>query len=475
MTVSRETPDGPTNEAIDRQLAEALPAGSLYAVGGRVRDDLRQAAGEIVETHLDLDYLVTDLTVERLLERLQPLGRVDIVGAAFAVVKLTLAGRTVDIALPRRERSTGSGHREFAVQSGPDVSLEDDLGRRDFRMNMLARALPSGVLVDPYGGADDIAHRRIDVLSPKAFEEDPLRMLRAAQFAARFGYAPTAETLEAMTRSAHLTPTISPERIADELGKLLVKAPRPSTGLELLRKTGVLREFWPELTEGYGVEQNEWHAYDVWHHAMATVDATPPGDLTLRLAALLHDVGKPRTKEGPHFYRHESVGSEMAVQMLTRLRFSNEIGDDVSRLVAQHMFAADEALSDAAVRRFIRRVGLARIDRLFAVRQADVAGSGLPKRGDHNERFAERVWAEIDRKPAFSVTDLHVRGSDVIAAMVRRGLVDSGFRGDARVGEALHWLFEQVTDAPERNERTSLLLLLERYFDQHIERAALAK
>jgi len=475
MTVSRETPDGPTNEAIDRHLAEALPAGSLYAVGGRVRDDLRQAAGEIIETHLDLDYLVTNLTAERLLERLQSLGRIDIVGAAFAVLKLTLAGRTVDIALPRREQSTGSGHREFAVQSGPDVSLEDDLGRRDFRMNMLARALPSGVLVDPYGGADDIAHRRIDVLSPKAFEEDPLRMLRAAQFAARFGYAPTGQTLEAMTRSAHLTPTISPERIADELGKLLVKAPRPSTGLELLRKTGVLREFWPELTEGYGVEQNEWHAYDVWHHAMATVDATPPGDLTLRLAALLHDVGKPRTKEGPHFYRHESVGSEMAVQMLTRLRFSNEIVDDVSQLVAQHMFAADEALSDAAVRRFIRRVGLARIDRLFAVRQADVAGSGLPKRGDHNERFAERVWAEIDRKPAFSVTDLHVRGSDVIAAMVRRGLVDSGFRGDARVGEALHWLFEQVTDAPERNERTSLLLLLERYFDQHIERAALAK
>ncbi len=476
MTVSRETPDRVGNAAaIDLLLAEALPPGSLYAVGGRVRDTLRQAAGEVVEPHLDLDYLVTGITAERLLECLKPLGRIDVVGAAFAVVKLTLAGRTVDIALPRRERSTGAGHRQFEIQSGPDVSLEDDLGRRDFRMNMLARALPSGVLIDPYGGTGDIASHRIDILSPKAFEEDPLRMLRAAQFAARFAYALSDETLEAMTRAAYLTPTISPERIADELGKLLLKAPRPSIGLELLRKTGVLREFWPELTEGYGVEQNEWHAYDVWHHAMATVDATPPGDLTLRLAALLHDVGKPRTKDGPHFYRHESVGSEMATEMLARLRFSNEIVDDVSKLVAQHMFAADETLSDAAVRRFIRRVGLARIDRLFAVRQADVAGSGLPKRGDHNERFAERVRLEIERKPAFSVTDLHVRGSDVIDAMVRRGLVDSGFHGDARVGEALHWLFEQVTDAPERNERTSLLLLLEQYFDRYTERAALAK
>ncbi|HEY1428196.1 MAG TPA: HD domain-containing protein [Candidatus Tumulicola sp.] len=278
-----------------------------------------------------------------------------------------------------------------------------------------------------------------------------------------------------MSAAAPLTPTISPERIADELTKLLVKAPRPSIGFQLLRQTGVLAEFWPELVEGYGVEQNEWHAYDVWHHAMATVDATPPGDLTLRLAALLHDVGKPRTKEGPHFYRHESVGSEMAIAMLSRLRFSNETIDDVAQLVAQHMYSANPELSDAAVRRFVRRVGLDRIERLFAVRQADVAGSGLPKRGDHNERFAERVWSEIARKPAFSVRDLRVTGKDVIAAMVERNLAEADYRGDARVGEALHWLFEQVTDAPERNERNSLLALLERYFDRPSERAALAK
>jgi tRNA nucleotidyltransferase (CCA-adding enzyme) len=475
MRVSRETPR-PSGSEIDERLAAAFSDSALFAVGGRVRDELRRADGTSTESpDADLDYLVTGITTERLLDCLSKLGRVDVVGASFAVVKLTIDGRTVDIALPRRERSTGTGHRDFEVQSGPDVSIEDDLARRDFRMNMLARAIPSNVLVDPYNGAGDIAHGRIDILRPQAFEEDPLRMLRAAQFAARFEYEPTPATLDAMSRAAHLTPTISPERIADELTKVLVKAKRPSIGFELLRKTGVLAEFWPELAEGYGVDQNEWHAFDVWYHAMATVDASPPGDLTLRLAALLHDVGKPRTKDGPHFYRHESVGSEMAVSMLSRLRFSNDVIADVSQLIAQHMFAADPELSDAAVRRFIRRVGVDRIERLFAVRQADVAGSGLPKRGDHNERFAERVWAEVARKPAFSVADLHVRGDDVVAAMIRRGLAETGYRGDARVGEALHWLFEQVTDAPERNERGSLLLLLERYFDQHPGRAALAK
>jgi tRNA nucleotidyltransferase (CCA-adding enzyme) len=187
----------------------------------------------------------------------------------------------------------------------------------------------------------------------------------------------------------------------------------------------------------------------------------------LRIGALLHDVGKPRTKEGPHFYRHEIVGAEMASAMLARLRFSNELAESVELLVRNHMFAADPGMTDASVRRFIRRVGLENIEHLFALRAADVAGSGLPKRGDHNERFADRVRAEIERQPAFSIADLQISGEDVIAALVRRGDAAPNFRGDARVGEALRWLFEQVTDAPERNERTSLLSLLERHLDRH--------
>jgi putative nucleotidyltransferase with HDIG domain len=412
----------------------------------------------------DLDYVVTGVPGRELEERLKRLGRVDLVGASFAVFKVTLDGRTVDVALPRRERSVGVGHRDFEVESGPAIPLEDDLSRRDFRMNMIARALPSGNLVDPYKGEADIRARRIDILTSVTFEEDPLRMLRAAQFAARFGYTLTPQTLDAMRRSASLVQSVSAERIAEEFTKLFVQAPRPSAGLELLHETGVLQYVWPELLEGIGVEQNEWHAYHVYRHNLETLDAVPPGDLILRLAALLHDVGKPRTKEGPHFYRHEQVGADMTREMLARLRFSNEVVESTEHLVRQHMYVADPDLSDAAIRRFIRRIGVHNLDRQFALRAADIAGSGLPKRDDSNERFQARVYAEVARKPPFSVKDLRIDGATVIAMMLQRGLAPPGFRGDKRVGDALQHLFEQVTERPERNEPDTLITLLQQYF-----------
>jgi tRNA nucleotidyltransferase (CCA-adding enzyme) len=447
----------------DRALAEAVPPRTLFAVGGRVRDELR---GTFEGAHIalkDLDYVVTGIEPAELEQRLRRVGRVDLVGASFAVFKVTFDGRTVDVALPRRERSLGTGHRDFAVESGPQIPLEDDLARRDFRMNMIARAIPSGDLVDPYKGADDIRARRIDILTPRTFEEDPLRMLRAAQFAARFDYTLTDATHQAMVAAAALVENISAERIADEFTKLLVQAPKPSAGFELLRETGVLAHVWPELLEGIGVEQNEWHAYDVYRHNLETLDAVPPGDLLLRLAALLHDIGKPRTKDGPHFYRHEQVGADMTRAMLGRLRFSNEAMETAEHLVRQHMYVADPDLSDAAIRRFVRRIGIEHLDRQFALRAADVAGSGLPKRDDSNERFQTRVYAEVARKPAFSVKDLRIDGADVIDTMVNMSLAPAGFIGDKRVGDALQYLFEQVTEQPERNEPATLRALLEQY------------
>ncbi|MFN2449065.1 MAG: CCA tRNA nucleotidyltransferase [Candidatus Baltobacteraceae bacterium] len=449
--------------SVDQRLAGALPAGSLYAVGGRVRDELRHELHGVPLSLKDLDYVVTGVEPADLENRLRALGRVDLVGAAFAVFKVMLDGVAVDVALPRRERSSGSGHRDFEIESGPHVSLEQDLQRRDFRMNMIARALPSGQLVDPYGGAADIRARRIDILTLQTFEEDPLRMLRAAQFAARFEYELSSAAIEGMRACAPLVADVSAERVGAELSKMFAQARRPSIGVEILRKTGVLAFIWPELLEGVGMEQNEWHAYDVYTHNLRTLDASAPGDLTMRLCALLHDVGKSRTKDGPHFYRHEHVGAQMARDMLARVRFSNDVTQRVEHLVRQHMYTADPELSGAAVRRFVRRIGVKDLDRQFALRAADIAGSGLPKRDDSNERFQDRVYAEVARKPAFSVKDLRIEGGTVIARMIEKGLAGPEYRGDKRVGDALQYLFEQVTEQPGRNEPQTLATLLDHY------------
>jgi poly(A) polymerase/tRNA nucleotidyltransferase (CCA-adding enzyme) len=442
----------PAPAAIDACLAAALAPGELYAVGGRVRDEIRSALDGVPREAKDLDYVVTGLSLEELTTALRRVGRADVVGASFAVVKATLEGTTVDVALPRREFSTGLGHREFVVEAGAGVTLEDDLVRRDFRMNMVARALPSGRIVDPYGGEDDIRVARIDILRSQAFEEDPLRMLRACQFAARFEFSVSPQTLAAMRAAAPLVASVSAERVRDELSKLLELARRPSLGLELMRESDVLAYVLPEIAEGIGVEQNEWHAYDVYRHTLATVDAAPPGDLVLRLAALFHDVGKPRTKDGPHFYQHEVLGERLTREALERLRFPASVIDDVASLVRQHMYSADPDAADKTVRRFIRRIGASNLERQFALRAADIVGSGLPKRGPENERFQERVYTIAAQRPALGVTDLAVSGQDVIEELIAAGRLPQGSRGGPIVGEIMRALLEQVTDEPARNE-----------------------
>src|SRR5476651_1849855 len=200
-----------TAHPLDRRLAEVLPANALYAVGGRVRDELRARFDPTIPPPKDLDYVVTGLSVEALVARLRSIGRVNVVGASFAVVKLSALEGNADLALPRRERSTGAGHRDFAVESGPDITIEEDLGRRDFRMNMIARRISDDKIIDPHGGVADIAARRIDIVSPQTFVEDPLRLLRAAQFAARFDFELSPGAREGMTSAAALTSTVSPE------------------------------------------------------------------------------------------------------------------------------------------------------------------------------------------------------------------------------------------------------------------------
>jgi tRNA nucleotidyltransferase (CCA-adding enzyme) len=451
--------------ALDEKLASVLPPASLYAVGGRVRDELRSHDDGIVRAAKDLDYVVVGVAFDDLVARLGTLGPANVVGASFAVVKVVVDGTSVDVALPRRERSTGVGHRDFVVEAGPAIPLAEDLGRRDFRMNMIARALPTGDLVDPYDGRADIRARRIDILHEAAFVEDPLRMLRACQFAARFDFALTERTLAAIAVAAPLVTSVSPERVRDELIKLLVFSERPSSGLELMRTTGLLALVLPELAEGIDVEQNEYHRYDVYRHNLASVDATPPGDLVLRLATLLHDVGKPRTKDGPHFYGHELVGADMTRALLERLRFSSEQIAQSESLVRNHMYATNADQKDGSLRRFVRRVGVTLLERQFALRHADIAGSGLPKRGGENEEFEARIAALLERKPALAERDLALNGADVIAELVAAGQLPSGSRGGPLVGRHLRRLLEVVTDDPGSNTRENLLEILRRQLE----------
>ena len=444
---------------IDQLLVDTLSDGSVYSVGGRVRDELLTEMGHPQPHFFDSDYLVTDVPLEAIVQRLAPLGRTELVGASFGVVKFTAGGTTVDIALPRRERSIGPHHRDFDVQSAPDIPLEEDLSRRDFRINMMARRLSDGKLIDPFGGREDLKQRRLDIIKAEVFLEDPLRILRGAQFAARFNLQATAATIEAMQAAARLVPTVAPERVADELSKLLTRAEQPSIGFELLRQAGALKYVLPELLEGWGVEQNQFHRYTVYYHSLRTADEAPK-NLVIRLAALLHDVGKPRTKSGPHFYRHELVGEKMSVELLNRLRFSSDTVRRATHLVKHHMFSTEDAMTDAAIRRFISRVGIEAIQPLFALRKADILASGLPERNPAElARFAGRIQAELNGPTAFGVTQLAVDGAALISLMKELGMVDEGFRGDARVGATLRHLLEIVLEDPGKNNVETLLAL----------------
>lgn len=461
----------PHNE-IDTALLNALAGGRVYAVGGRVRDEVLVEFGRgRPGDEPNYDYLVTGLSSDQIITAVKPLGPADLVGASFGVIKLSTHGRIVDIALPRTERSTGTHHRDFDVRSGPDVSIEDDLARRDFRMNMMARDLRTGDVIDPFGGRDDLANHRLDVLTPLAFVEDPLRVLRGAQFAARFGVVPTDATLEAMRAAGDLIPTVAAERVAEELTKLLEKADRPSIGFELLREVSALHHILPELMEGWQVEQNEFHAHTVYYHSLYACDLTPrrnaKHDLEVRLAALLHDIGKPRTKEGPHFYRHEQIGEQMAREALTRLRFSSDLVDRACRLIANHMYVTDDGLTDAAVRRFIKRVRPDLVEDLFTVRHADVKASGLePRDEEQQQRFERRVRDELERRPPFGVKDLAIGGADVITEMRALGLAGLGFAGDERVGKTLAHCLELVLDDPLRNDPEQLRAIARAYLEE---------
>ncbi len=312
-------------------------------------------------------------------------------------------------------------------------------------------SLPLPRLVDPFGGRADIAARRIRAVGEAAsrFEEDALRIVRAIRFAATLGWTIEPATLAALRATASLVGHLSGERIAMELEKILA-ADRPSVGLRLLSGTGVLAAISPELAAQAGVAQNKIPGEDLWDHTLRTVDATP--NLTIvRLAALVHDIGKPATAADGHFYHHEIVGAELADALLDRLRVATAIRGRVVHLVRHHMFRYEPSWGDAAVRRFLAKVGPDAIDQLFALREADNVGSGVARDADDLAGLRARVAAELAAGPILDRSALAVDGSDLMAELA----IPAG----PELGRILAALFERVVENPRLNDRATLVRL----------------
>lgn len=224
--------------------------GCVYEVGGTLRDLLMGVPQK------DKDLLVTGIPMQELAMLLAKHGKVQLVGKSFGVIKFRphQGHSEFDIALPRQERSTGSGHKDFEVEYDPFLPVEKDLGRRDFTVNAMARDLQKGEIIDPFGGQEDLKNKILKQVFPQAFEEDPLRMLRAVQFSARFGLTIEPNTLQSMKTHAGLISTVSPERIIEEIKKLFM-ASKPSLGFFLMRDTGLLKYVFPDMVPMIGVPQ----------------------------------------------------------------------------------------------------------------------------------------------------------------------------------------------------------------------------
>lgn len=343
------------DSVVIRVASEFRNAGhELYLVGGPVRDMFLR------RPHVDLDFS-TDAAPEETLAILKPLSKTQwLQGMKFGTVGAEVDGAHLEVTTFRTERYDPES-RHPHVQFESDV--ETDLSRRDFTVNAMAIRLPEKTAVDPFDGLRDLEARllRTPIHPDESFTDDPLRMLRAFRFAAQLDFRIAEDVLDSISRLKDKLRTVSAERIADELSKL-VTGVRPGPALEQAEATGLADEFLPELSS-LKLEQDPVHRHkDVFHHTLAVLERTEP-ELSLRLAALLHDIGKPKTRrigpEGVSFHHHEVVGADMARERLRALRFPNQIVDSVSEMIRLHHRFHTYRLgwSDSAVRRYVRDAG----------------------------------------------------------------------------------------------------------------------
>jgi len=440
----------------------------VYLVGGAVRD--------IVLGRKPHDY---DLATNALPDEMLNMFPKSIsTGAKFGTVIVLVQdkhGETYEVETTtfRSEAGYIDGRWPSSVKFVDEI--DKDLGRRDFTFNAMAvdlskldlddgKELKEVEIYDPFDGIGDIKKKVVRAVGTplERFKEDGLRSFKACRMAAQFGFTIEEQTLEAIKESRAVAENISMERIRDEFMKMLLNSPKPSVGIELMRETGLLQIFMPELTEGVGVEQKLFHADDVYYHAIKTCDAAED---SVKLAALLHDIAKPRTDMGNgHFYGHDRMGADMAEQIMKRMKFPKSEIERTKKLIANHMFyyphieegMSDEEKeniemhrwSDSAVRRFIQRVGEENIDDLFKLRMADAQSNPYTSFKPEEITILQKRISDVRHQDmALKVTDLNITGKDLEQLGVEKG---------PKMGEILRELLERVLDDPLLNTKEKL-------------------
>jgi tRNA nucleotidyltransferase (CCA-adding enzyme) len=434
----------------DRALFVRLFGGDVYAVGGAVRDTIRGMPAP------DVDLLVARHSISEIVRRLRAHGRVGLVGKSFGIIKFTVDGRTYDVALPRSDAPRGSGaksHKDIAIAADPDLPVEKDLERRDFRCNSMALRLKDGLLVDPFGGRGDTLARKIRLTNPAAFPDDPLRVLRVARFASVLGFS-VDPGIYRVARAVDLT-GLSVERVNEELFKILLRSARPSVGLEELFRLGVLDQLFPELEalalviqdSVFHPEKDSFGHHTVWQHTKLAVDqaaalARSAGldqgkTLTLLLAALYHDLGK-RTTTRWEYKRgrmaitscgHDILSGRLAQKVLARFRIHSSNGADLGRmvplLIRTHHRAAElwqnrESVTKKAFNRLAADLR-GEIDLMIYLDAADRAGrrARLLRGLDREARWLRKKFAEL-RVDKETIKPL-IMGRDLIGLGVSPG------------------------------------------------------
>lgn len=332
--------------------------------------------------------------------------------------------------------------------------LEDDLSRRDFTINAMAMDEKKKV-IDLFNGQKDLKEKIIRTVGnpEERFNEDALRMLRAVRFATTLGFEIEEKTAQAIKKNNIWLEAISKERIRDEFVKIIM-ADNAASGIELLRELGLLKYIVPELLENYGVAQNKHHIYDCYTHAVKSLEYTAKKkfNMHVRLAALLHDIAKPKVKAGEGenatFYNHEIVGAKITFQILNNLKFSKKDVEKVTKLVRYHLFYYNvDEVGELSVRRLVKNVGLENMEELLQVRQADRIGSGVPKAEPYKLRHLKYLIEKVSKDP-ISVKMLKINGNGLMKILDEKP--------GPKIGQILDILLGYVLDDPKKNTKEFL-------------------